>query len=361
MPRVTVAVLAYYGGGLLTEAIASALAQTYTDIKVVVYDDCSPYDLKKEVDAFHDPRLYYVRNEKNLGVWGNTNKAMDLCDTEYLHTFHGDDVMFSWMLDECVSIMDDNSDIGIVSTSCWFLEGSYPHPTKRSERAGVLYRTKEYIWVYCKGMYGGSGPLVSSTVLRKDILHRYNLRYGLNSSMADFNFFFEANHFGVSIYLSKIPLVAYRKYSFHRNSQTDPIKKICGQLRNFTSIRDFLMSLDASYVVSNTIKEQHVIASVVNLVVDGVTRESLNECRCIFAEEGLNISDETFLEAVSTGAISRFVRPLGTGKMSLGDYLTERQSCLERGLQLSLEKELQYFRMYIMPRRIAKAMPFAAI
>ncbi|MDR0765134.1 MAG: glycosyltransferase family 2 protein, partial [Synergistaceae bacterium] len=90
--------------------IASALAQTYTDIKVVVYDDCSPHDLKKEVDAFHDSRLHYARNEKNLGVWGNTNKAMDLCDTEYLHIFHGDDIMFPWMIDECVSVMGKNSD-----------------------------------------------------------------------------------------------------------------------------------------------------------------------------------------------------------------------------------------------------------
>jgi glycosyltransferase involved in cell wall biosynthesis len=219
MPRVTIAILAYYGGGLLTEAIAGALAQTYTDIKVVVYDDCSPYDLKKEVDAFHDPRLYYVRNEKNLGVWANPNKAMDLCDTEYLHIFHGDDIMFPWMINECVSIMDDNSDTGIVATSYWFLEGSYPHPTERPERAGVLYGPKEYIWATCKGMFS-SGPLVSSTVLRKDILNRYNLRYRLDSGMADFNFYFEANHLGMSLYISKIPMVARRSHLFSSAGQS---------------------------------------------------------------------------------------------------------------------------------------------
>jgi hypothetical protein len=92
-----------------------------------------------------------------------------------------------------------------------------------------------------------------------------------------------------------------------------------------------------------------------------VTGEFLNELRRKFAQEGLNISDEVFAETVTTGAISRFVRPLGTGEMSLGNYFRERQSCLERGFKLSSEKELQYFRMYIMPRRIAKVMHFAAV
>lgn len=360
MPRVTVAILAYYGGGLLTEAIASALAQTYTDIKVVVYDDCSPYDLKKEVDAFHDPRLYYIRNGQNFGVWGNPNKAMDLCDTEFLHIFHGDDIMFPWMLDECVSVMDDNSDIGIVTTSNWFLEGAYPHPAERPERAGILYGPREYVWANCNGIFS-SGPLVSSTVLKKDILHRYNLRYRLDSSMADFNFFCEANHLGVSLYISKIPLVAWRKHSFSSTTRSSEGNNALSGIYLFTDKQNFLLSLDPSYVCSNVVKELRVAISVGNAAKNDVTGEFLNELRCKFAEEGLNISDEVFIEAITTGAISRFVRPLGTGKMSLSDYFKERQSCLERDFQFSSEKELQYFRMYIMPRRIAKVMPFAAI
>ncbi|MDR3164829.1 MAG: glycosyltransferase family 2 protein [Synergistaceae bacterium] len=360
MPKVTIAILAYYEGGLLTEAIASALAQTYTDIKVVVYDDCSSYDLKKEVDAFNDPRLYYVRNEKNLGVWANPNKAMDLCDTEYLHIFHGDDIMFPWMIDECVSIMEDNSDIGIVATSYWFLEGSYPHPTERPERAGVLYGPREYIWANCKGVFS-FGPLVSSTVLRKDILHRYNLRYRPDSGLADFNFFCEANHLGVSIYISKIPMVAWRKHSSSATSQAVEGKNAFNTMHDFAAKQNFLLSLDTSYVCSNVVKEQRVATAVVNAAKSNVTGEFLNELKCKFAKEGLNISDEVFAEAVTTGVVSRFARPLGIGEMSFGDYFKERQSCLERGLRLSSEKELQYFRMYIMPRRSARVMRFAAV
>ncbi|MDR3164830.1 MAG: glycosyltransferase family 2 protein [Synergistaceae bacterium] len=374
MPKVTIAILAYYGGGLLTEAIAGALAQTYTDIKVIVYDDCSPYDLKKEVDAFNDPRLYYVRNEKNLGVWGNPNRAMDLCDTEFLHIFHGDDIMFPWMIDECVSIMEDNSDIGIVATSHYFLEGLYPHPKERPEKAGVLYEPKEYIRAYCKGALSYC-PVVSSTLLRKDILHRYNLRYRLlNSCIVDVIFYLEANHLGVSIYLSKIPLVARRKYSLSYSAQASKginvSRGICNvsiQICIFTDIQNFLLSLDPSYVCcdSNAVKEKRVVTSVTSLVSavrNDITGEFLNEVRRKLAdEEGMNISDEVFAEAVTTGAVSRFVRPLGIGEMSLGDYFKERQSCIERGLRLSSEKELQYFRMYIMPRRSARVMRFAAV
>ena len=76
-------------------ALDSILNQTYTDFKLIILDDCSPYDIKSIVDEFNDKRIVYQRNEVNLG--GNNlvdcwNKLLLLADSEYVILASDDDV-----------------------------------------------------------------------------------------------------------------------------------------------------------------------------------------------------------------------------------------------------------------------------
>ena len=76
-------------------ALDSILNQTYTDFKLIILDDCSPYDIKSIVDEFNDKRIVYQRNEVNLG--GNNlvdcwNKLLSLADSEYVILASDDDV-----------------------------------------------------------------------------------------------------------------------------------------------------------------------------------------------------------------------------------------------------------------------------
>lgn len=66
-PLVTIGIPAYKAKHL-GESIASALAQTYSNIEVVVVNDCSPEPVDEVVAKFSDPRLHYFANEKNLGA-----------------------------------------------------------------------------------------------------------------------------------------------------------------------------------------------------------------------------------------------------------------------------------------------------
>jgi glycosyltransferase involved in cell wall biosynthesis len=358
MCDLTIAILAYYGGGLLTEAIASVLAQTYGDFKVIVYDDCSPHDLKSEVESFSDPRLRYVRHEKNLGVWGNTNRAMDLCDTEYLQIFHGDDIMFPWTIEELVSIMNENPQVGIAATSYWFLEGEYPHPAIKPKSDGILYGARELIEARCKGGFL-QGPLISSTTIRRSVLESGDLRYR-GGMLADFHFFYEANHKAVNIYISKIPLVAYRKHQSSAGAGSRGDNAIL-RIVQFKESQDFLLSLSSEYVFSDVVKEQCASVVIVNAIIGGSNGETLSAMRKKMEEAGITVSDDEFLESATTGAVARFVRPVGVGKMGFEDYCKERKACTDRGVPISVKKEFQYFRMYILPRRITKAMKFASI
>jgi glycosyltransferase involved in cell wall biosynthesis len=96
-PLVTIAVICYKQERFVEEAVKSALAQTYSPLEVVVTDDCSPDAtfsiIEKVVSEYTGPHKVIIhRNEKNLGLAGNVNKAWDLSSGEFFVSQGGDDV-----------------------------------------------------------------------------------------------------------------------------------------------------------------------------------------------------------------------------------------------------------------------------
>lgn len=88
-------ILPAYKKAYLKEAIASILAQSYQDFKLVVVDDASPENLKEIIDMFDDSRLSYYRNQENLGgknlisAW---TKAMAYAEGEFCIVASDDDI-----------------------------------------------------------------------------------------------------------------------------------------------------------------------------------------------------------------------------------------------------------------------------
>ena len=60
-------VMPAYKGQWLSSAVESILAQTYTNIELIVVNDCSPDDLDATMAQYDDPRIRYYHNKENLG------------------------------------------------------------------------------------------------------------------------------------------------------------------------------------------------------------------------------------------------------------------------------------------------------
>ena len=77
LTRVTVQIPSYARAQWLGETIASALAQTFTDLVVEVHDDATPDDsVERVVAQFDDPRLKYIRYADNAGIVGNFTRSL---------------------------------------------------------------------------------------------------------------------------------------------------------------------------------------------------------------------------------------------------------------------------------------------
>ncbi len=94
LPTVGLAIPYWSRVDYLREVLASVVAQTDPDFVAVVIDDCSPEGGAAEAVAeIADPRIRFVRNERNLGLSGNFNRCLAEPGTDVVAIVHADDLL----------------------------------------------------------------------------------------------------------------------------------------------------------------------------------------------------------------------------------------------------------------------------
>ncbi len=114
-PLVTIAIPAYKSA-FLAEAVRSAIHQDYTDIEVIVVDDCSPEDIVGIVCGFADPRIIYTRNAENLGkrsIVHNWNRCLELASGEYFVLLCDDDLLRPNMVSSMLALAKAHPECGM--------------------------------------------------------------------------------------------------------------------------------------------------------------------------------------------------------------------------------------------------------
>jgi glycosyltransferase involved in cell wall biosynthesis len=88
---VTVIIPTYRRADLVPRAIRSVLAQTHRHFEAVIVDDCSPDDTAAAVRAIADPRIRYVRHERNKGLPAARNTGVRAARGSYIAFLDDDD------------------------------------------------------------------------------------------------------------------------------------------------------------------------------------------------------------------------------------------------------------------------------
>ncbi|MDP2813939.1 MAG: glycosyltransferase [Erysipelotrichaceae bacterium] len=115
-PLVSICIPTYNRAGMIHRAIESALDQTYKNIEVIVVDNASTDNTAAVVASFTDKRLAYVKNERNLGLFGNFNRCIDLATGKYLHILHSDDYICPDFTARCVAFFLEHPSVVMTST-----------------------------------------------------------------------------------------------------------------------------------------------------------------------------------------------------------------------------------------------------
>lgn len=104
-PLVSVIMPAYNAEEFIEEAISSVLAQSESDLELIVIDDCSSDDTRKIIKEFaeRDGRVRLVVNEHNMGVAKTRNRGLDLFRGDYVALLDSDDYWEPNMLEKMIT------------------------------------------------------------------------------------------------------------------------------------------------------------------------------------------------------------------------------------------------------------------
>jgi glycosyltransferase involved in cell wall biosynthesis len=114
-PLVTIAIPTYNrANGYLTDAIRSALNQTYQNIEVLVSDNWSTDDTQRIVTGIRDERIKYHRQEKNIGFINNWNYCLHSARGEYFLLLCDDDLIDPTFIEKCIEMVREEGDAGLI-------------------------------------------------------------------------------------------------------------------------------------------------------------------------------------------------------------------------------------------------------
>ncbi|MGB0178216.1 MAG: glycosyltransferase family 2 protein [Owenweeksia sp.] len=116
MPRISVIIPNYNHAPFLEERIESVLNQTYQDIEIILLDDKSTDNSVSILERYseRDPRITFYPNTENSGSpFAQWNKGVELARGEILWIAESDDSCEPGFLEELITILDKNPEVGI--------------------------------------------------------------------------------------------------------------------------------------------------------------------------------------------------------------------------------------------------------
>lgn len=113
--KISVLMPTYNAEKYVNEAIESILSQTFTDLELIIIDDCSTDKTWEIIQKYKekDKRIIAIKNEKNLGIAGNRNKLKKLAKGIYVVWQDADDISMPDRLKHQYEFMEMNQAVGI--------------------------------------------------------------------------------------------------------------------------------------------------------------------------------------------------------------------------------------------------------
>lgn len=115
-PAVSVGMPVYNGERYLCSTLDSLLDQHFTDFEIVVCDNCSTDRTADIVQKYaaHDERVRYFRNDTNIGLARNFNRAFALSRGRYFRWAMADDLVGPHNLADTVAVLDSEPETVLV-------------------------------------------------------------------------------------------------------------------------------------------------------------------------------------------------------------------------------------------------------
>ena len=116
-PSVTIGLPTHNREHLLRRAIDSALAQTYAPIELVISDNASTDGTEAlcRSMAARDPRIRYLRHDRDLGPTANFNHLFGACSGDYVLLLADDDWLDPNYVTACLQVLRADDSVALAA------------------------------------------------------------------------------------------------------------------------------------------------------------------------------------------------------------------------------------------------------
>ena len=201
------------------QALASVLAQSAHDFRVLVSDDASEHAAAAAVEAhvaeLGDPRVSYAYHPHNLREYDHGRFLFAQCTEEFFAILHDDDRWEPRFLERCLAVLSADDGLACATTNQYVIDGRGDHAVRMT----AAYQKRMGRGRYPEGRLRILEPLLrhslfalSSTVFRTAALRGSGLVDAEchGNAVFDINLFLRLGERGAQAYYLPEALAAYR-------------------------------------------------------------------------------------------------------------------------------------------------------
>lgn len=145
-PLISVIIPTFNRSTTILRAVESVLFQTYSNIELIVVDDCSTDDTQNVLSKVSDPRLFYTKLSKNSGATVARNKGIELSHGDYIAFNDSDDEFAPTKLQTQLDhLLATSADVTLCKMECYFEDGTFSHTFPRAETKPGLISYKDLL------------------------------------------------------------------------------------------------------------------------------------------------------------------------------------------------------------------------
>ena len=188
-PLVSICIPAYNSSATIEGTMRSILNQTYQNLELIVADDHSKDDTVLLVKRLQeeDSRIRLYENEQNLGMSGNWNHCLKLCQGEYIKLVCADDCLEPEAVEREAGAMLEHPTVNLVESDTRLVDinGKTTGSFKRYYRSGVVDGRKAAKTSLMLNNFFGApvNNLIRRSVLKKTGLFDTSFTYILDFDM----------------------------------------------------------------------------------------------------------------------------------------------------------------------------------
>ncbi|MEW6605935.1 MAG: glycosyltransferase family 2 protein [bacterium] len=115
-PLVSIIMSSFNSEYFIKKCVDSLLEQTYKNLEIIIFEDCSTDKTRNILETYNDKRLKIIYNDSNHGLTSNLNKAIKVSTGKYIARMDSDDISYKNRIEVQVKYMEKHKKIDILGT-----------------------------------------------------------------------------------------------------------------------------------------------------------------------------------------------------------------------------------------------------